>query len=138
VTLHVALLILAAGELGAKVLFRWRTWRDRGVIALGATLITAVVLWTEPAQAFHRLLSAFLHMPGGSVLLPALALLLGLVGMNPFLFALFLGVAHPDFSLSASITLPMALGNLPMTAFLLWTMPPQAGERVGRKSAGES
>ena len=117
----------AAAELGAKVLFRWRTWRDRGLIALGATAALAVFLCTEHAEPAARALAEFTNGAAGAALAAALALVCGLAGVSAILPALFVGFVHPSLALSLLITLPMAVGAAPQALFLACTMPPSGG-----------
>ena len=123
--LGITFLIFSFIELSIKILFRWRTWRDRGLFFIFFTVCVAALLWTKPADILYVFLSNFSSIPGGSVLLPALFFLLGLLGINPFLWVLFVGIIHagstPDLTLHVS--LPMVIGNLPQTCFLVFTMP---------------
>ena len=120
-----ALCALAVLALGVKAMFRWRTWRDRGLILAAATAIAVPLLWTAPAAAAHELLDACTRMPGGTVLAPAAALVIGLAGFNPILLALLFAAALPDARLAWLYVLPMLLGNLPQALFCAFTMPPR-------------
>lgn len=120
-----ALCALSVLALGVKALFRWRTWRDRGLFLAAATALAAPLLWTGPAAVVHEMLGACSRMPGGTVLAPAAAVLIGLAGFNPFLLALLVAAALPDARLAWLCVLPMLLGNLPQTLYCAFTMPPR-------------
>lgn len=119
------LLALVLAALGVKQLFRWRTWRDRGLLVLGACTLAAPFLWTAAGAVAHDMLAACVRIPGGSLLVPAVAFLIGLSGFNPILPALCFAAARPDAGLAWSFVLPMLLGNLPQTLFCAFTMPPR-------------
>ncbi len=120
-----ALCVLAVLALGVKALFRWRTWRDRGLLITAATVVTAPLLWTAPASVAPKMLDASSRMPGGELLAPAAAVLIGLAGFNPVLLALLFAAAAPDARLAWLYVLPMLIGNLPQTLFCALTMPPR-------------
>ena len=118
---------LTVFEAAVKVTFRWRTWRDRGLTALALTIVAAVVLSTPAGtRLYETLRNYYAFAPGAVVIVPALGVILGLSGFSPLLFAFFLGILHPDPDLSAALTLPVALGNLPQSLFLAFTLPPAA------------
>jgi len=117
--------LLTVFEAAVKVTFRWRTWRDRGLAAIVLTLAAAGLLSTAGGtQLYEALRDYYGSGPGAVVIVPALAAVLGLSGFSPLLFAFFLGIVHPDPELSAAVTLPVALGNLPQSLFLAFTLPP--------------
>lgn len=118
-------LALTAAAFGVKLLFRWRTWRDRGVLTLTACTIAAPFLWMPAGAVAHDLLTACVKIPGGTLLVPAVAFLIGVSGFNPMLLALFFAAARPNPDLSWYFVLPMLLGNLPQTLLCAFTLPPR-------------
>ena len=127
----------AIGEFGVRAIFRWRTWRDRGIAtALVACALSAVFL-TKGGMVVEDVFGRLLGSPGGVVLLPALSVILGLTGVNPFPFALLFGAIAPHPDLSLAMTLPLLVGTLPHTIFQLCTMPPREREGI-EKAANPS
>ena len=124
-TVGALLLLLAGLQLAVKSLFRYRTWKDRGltVLVLQAALLIVLLAWGE---AVYRM-AAHLYsiIPGSGLIVPAFFCLLGLLGWDAFLIAFFFLVLQPDLRLFAAAAAPMILGNIPKTLFLLFTLPPQ-------------
>jgi hypothetical protein len=129
VALGIVFLLAATAVLSVRTLFRWRTWRDRGLVGLLVVAALGVVFCTRGGEAVHGLFSTFLESPGGAVILPALSLLLGFSGVDPFPFALLFGVISPHTPLSLSVTLPLLLGGLPAMILQICMMPPRAERR---------
>lgn len=130
-------------ELGVTALFRWRTWRDRGIILLLCMAFAVALLWTEPARDVYRTIHTFVMFPGYTVLLPALWLLLGLSGLQPLPWVLFACFAYsydePDFTWL--MAMPILAGQAPWTIFRLLTMPGKGrypGAGASRKQGGSA
>ncbi len=122
---EVLLFFFVVLELCVKLVFRWRTWRDRGIALAVVTIALGVLLFTAIGDAAAAALKHAIAEHTGSLFVPVLAATAGFLGMNPFLFALLAAVAQPDRQLLMNIVLPMALGNLPQTIFVICTMPPR-------------
>jgi hypothetical protein len=123
--LELLLLFLSVVQLSIKLVYRWRTWRERGITVILLTVTLGALLFTGFGDAVCAELNRAIAGDAGALFVPVFAVLGGLLGMNPFLFALLVGAAQPDRQLALYIVLPMALGNMPQTVFLICTMPPR-------------
>ena len=123
--LRYALLLFAILELSLTVLYRWRTWRDQGLIALFAIAGITIFFFTPSGAALYENVCAYQPGPlvavGGAII----AALVGLLGVSPLPVALFLGWVHPNFALTLWITLPLVLGAVPQVLLRAFTLPPR-------------
>ncbi len=122
------LLFIAAAciEYGIKGLFRWHTWRDKGIIFLLSSCIFIGFLFTDKADAAAQYMRYILFFPGSAFILPLFFFMVGLIGTCPPFFVIFIEITFPYSTpdLSLLVSLPVILGNLPYTIFLSITMPP--------------
>ena len=122
---YVALLVIGGMESAVATIFRWRTWRDRGVVPAILFSVTACLLFTQAGTWAYQALSALRPGPPALVLVPAAAFLAGLLGVSPLLATLFFTFIHPDPRLAVWIAVPLLAGSAPQTLFRLLTLPPR-------------
>ncbi len=120
-------IIFASLEFGIKIIFRWRTRFDKGIISFLFSALLIGFLFSSRADALYLMVHNFIEFPGHTIIVPSLFFILGLMGINPVLFAIFAGWAFPYNSpnLPMLIALPLILGNIPFTLFFVFTMPPR-------------